>query len=65
MRAELAAISEIMSINNTENSGRRIKEIDKDTKIFLIKENKRDEDLLLESTKMHIVIAKSLWHIKL
>jgi hypothetical protein len=31
----------------------------------LIKENERDEDLLVEATKMHIAIAKSLWQIKL
>ena len=37
MRAELVAIGEIKSINNTENSGRMIEEIDKDTRIFLIK----------------------------
>ena len=38
--------------------------ISKDTKIFLIKQNERDEDLLLEATKMHIATTKSLWHIK-
>ena len=36
-----------------------IEEIDKDTKIFLIKKNERDEDLLVKATKMHITIAKS------
>ena len=65
MRAELAAIGEIRSINNTENSGRRLEEIDKDTEIFLIKKNERDGNLLLEAIKMHIAIAKSLWQIKL
>ena len=30
-----------------------------DTTNFLIKENERDEDLLLEATKIHIAIAKS------
>ena len=54
-----------MNINNTENNGKKIEEIDKDTKIFLIKENERNEDSLLEATKIHIAIAKSLWHIKL
>ena len=65
MRAELSAICEIRNISNTEDSGRRIEEIDKDTEIFLIKQNERDEDLLLEVTKMHITIVKSLWQIKL
>ena len=65
MRAELSAIGEIRNISNTEDSGRRIEEIDKDTEIFLIKQNERDEDLLLEAIKMHITIAKSLWQIKL
>ena len=65
MRAKLAAIGEIMSINNTKNNGRKIEEIDKDTEIFLIKENERDKNLLLKATKMHIAIAKSLWQIKL
>ena len=65
MRAQLAAIGEIMNISNTENNARRLEEIDKDTEIFLIKENERDENLLLETTKIHIAIAKSLWQIKL
>ena len=51
MRAELAAIGEIRNVSNTENSARRIEEIDKDTEIFSIKINERDEDLLLEATK--------------
>ncbi len=65
MRAEVAAIGEIRNVNNTENNARRVEEIDKDTEIFLIKENEIDEDLLLEATNMHIAIAKSLWQIKL
>jgi hypothetical protein len=65
MRAELAALGEVKNISNIENSGRRAKDLDKDTEFFLIKENDKDEDLLLEATNMHIAMAKSLWQIKL
>jgi hypothetical protein len=37
MRAELAAIYEIRIFSITKNSGRIIKEIDKNTEIFFIK----------------------------
>ena len=65
MRVELAAIGEVINISDTKNSRIRIEKIDKDTEIFLIDENERDEDLFLEAIKMHITIAKSLWQIKL
>ena len=65
MRAELAAIGEVRNISITENDTRRAEVVDRDTEIFLIKENEKDEDLLIEATNMHIAIAKSLWQIKL
>ena len=43
MRVEVAAIGEIIIVNNIEDSARRVEEIDKDTEIFLIKENKIDD----------------------
>ena len=60
MRVELTAIGKVRNAINTENSKKKAEEIDKDAKIFLIKENKKDEDLLLEATQMHLAIAKSL-----
>ena len=65
MRVELTAIGEIKNINNTKNNGRMIEDIDKETGVFFIKENERDEDLLLEATKIYIAIAKYLWKIQL
>jgi len=38
---------------------------DKETEVFLLKENERAKDLLHESTAMHKVLAKSLWHYKI
>jgi hypothetical protein len=65
MRAELATLRDIRNVSNIENSGRRAEDVDRDTEIFLIKENEKYEDLLLEATNMHIAIAKSLLQIKL
>jgi hypothetical protein len=65
IRVELAALGEVRNVNNIKNSERRAEDVDKDTEIFLIKENEKDEDLLLEATNMHIIMAKSLWQIKL
>ena len=41
LRVELAAIDEIRNINIIENSARRIEEVDKDTKNFLIKKMRK------------------------
>ena len=62
---ELETIGEIKNISITENNASWIVEVDKDTENFMINENEKDEDLLLEATKMHIAIAKFLWQIKL
>ena len=64
MRVKLAIIDEITNISIIKNNIVKI-EIDKDTENFLMKENEKDENLLLETIKMHIAIAKSLWQIKL
>lgn len=58
----MTTIGKVRSIVGTWNSLERCAEIDKDTKIFLVtkKKRKKNEDLLLEATKMHEVISESL-----
>jgi hypothetical protein len=38
---------------------------DKETEIFLLKENEKADDLLREATMMHELLAESLWQYKL
>ena len=65
MRVELAVIGEIRNISITKKYTRRTEVVDRDIEIFLIKKMKKNEDLLIETTNIHIAIAKSLWQIKL
>ena len=59
MMVELAAIGEFINISIIKNDTRRAEVVDRDTEIFLIKENEKDKNLLIEVTNMHISIAKS------
>lgn len=64
MKVELAAIGKVKKINIINNSVRKIKAINKNIKFFLIKKHK-NKDSLLEATKIHEVITKLLWQMKL
>ena len=51
MRVELVAICDIKKFSITENNTERIEEVDKNIENFLIKENEKDEDLLIGAKK--------------
>ena len=66
MRCERASIQEVKNRILDRNEFIAANEVNHgEVFAFLLKENERAKDLLCEATKMHEVLAKSLWHAKL
>lgn len=57
---EIKTTCEVRDVISRKNNLGRCEDINKETEIFLI-QNEKYENLLLEVTKMHEAVAKSLW----
>ena len=58
MRIKMTTLGEARCVISTKNSLEQCEDVNKMTKIFLIKEKWKDGDLLLETTKIHKTMAK-------
>jgi hypothetical protein len=66
LREEMVGIAEVKRrMLATEDAPITDEVNDKETKIFLLKENKKANVLLRETTMMHELLAESLWQYKL
>jgi hypothetical protein len=66
LRGERAGIAEVKRrMLATEDAPIADEVNDKETEIFLLKENEKADDLLREATMMHELLAESLWQYKL
>ena len=66
LRCERASIHEVKNrISYRENSEITDDIDDGEVEAFIVKENEKAVDLLREATRMHEILAKSLWHSKL
>ncbi len=57
----------IVEIRATIHHVKNVKEehCDRKIKVFFIKENEKDQDILHEATRMHETVVKLLWHCKI
>jgi hypothetical protein len=66
LRGERAGIVEVKRMMLTTEDAPIANEVnDEETEIFLLKENKKANNLLREATVMHELMAESLWQYKL